>query len=148
MRNIRYLLDTNVISELIKLPPNKHVMKWLHSTGLNNCYISVITLGEISKGVAKLHDSHSRDVILQWLEEELPQQFEGRILDIDASISNKWGDLVSVNKTPEMDAFIAASALVHGITLVTRNTKDFQNIEDLELVNPWHVSHYDNHADV
>jgi|JI10StandDraft_1071094.scaffolds.fasta_scaffold136671_5 predicted nucleic acid-binding protein len=139
IKPFRFLLDTNVISETVRLSPNKYVAQWLCTTNLNNCYLSVVTLGEIRKGVVKLRDDERKQALLKWLEDDLPNQFDGRIIEIDKDIANKWGHVMSVYKTPQIDALLAASALERGFALATRNTKDFINIPELELVNPWMV---------
>lgn len=132
-----YLLDTNVISETIKKNPDKKVLAWLDQVGITHCSLSVITLGEIRKGVEKIEDSKKKQKIIQWFEIYLVKAFEGRIIKIDRQVANKWGYITSKTNLPAIDALIAASSLVHNQKLVTRNVKGFQNVPGLEIVNPW-----------
>ncbi len=136
---MNYLLDTNVISELVKSIPNQNVLKWIDSTDEEKLYLSVITLGEIRKGVTGIHDPLRQKKISQWLEVELPNYFEDRILNIDIKIADIWGQLQSRNKghtLPAIDGLIAATAKTHDLTLVTRNTKDFIHTS-IQIINPW-----------
>ena len=132
-----YLLDTNVISETIKKNPNENVIQWLSAIDADQYYLSVVSLGEIRKGVEKLTDLQKKQKIVQWLEIDLVKQFQGRIISIDPSIADKWGYLCSLFPIPAIDALIAASAIVYNLKLVTRNTKDFDKVLGLELINPW-----------
>lgn len=132
-----YLLDTNVISETIKKAPNKHVITWLLGLDGKKFFLSVLTLGEIRKGVEKLQDPSRKQKIIQWLENDLLDKFQGRIIPIDARVADKWGYLCASKNFPAVDSMIAASALVYNFKLVTRNTKDFLGIDSLELINPW-----------
>ncbi len=101
-------------------------------------YLSVLTLGEIRKGVEKLVESTAKkQKITQWLELDLVELFYGRIIHIDAIISDKWGYISFLKNRPAIDGLIAASAIVHNYKLVTRNVKDFEGIPGLELINPW-----------
>jgi len=134
-----FLLDTNVISELVKSQPNPYVVDWINSVDNTTLYITVLTLGEIRKGIAKIDDKISHEKISKWLEYELPDYFSERILIIDAKVADKWGQLQSNNNgytLPVIDGLIAATALVHDLKLVTRNTKDFINTS-VQLINPW-----------
>jgi predicted nucleic acid-binding protein len=134
-----YLLDTNVISELVKQIPTQSVVNWVDAIDNSELYISVITLGEIRKGVAGIKNIERQEKIFHWLEFALPAYFEQRILNIDAKVADMWGRLQRKNKghiLPAIDGLIAATAHVHGLKLVTRNTKDFIN-SSIELINPW-----------
>lgn len=132
-----YLLDTNIISEAIKKSPNKKVIDWLSTLDSQKLFLSVLTLGEIRKGIEKLEDQAKKQKIIQWLEIELIEKFRDRIIMIDPIISDKWGYLTSLNNMPAIDALIAASAIVFNYKLVTRNVKDFRGITGLEIINPW-----------
>lgn len=132
-----YLLDTNVISEIIKKESDKNVIHWLESINIQKLFLSVITLGEIRKGIEKLHDDAKKQKIRNWLEQDLLEKFYGRIINIDASVADKWGYIISAKNIPAIDGLIAASALVHNFKLVTRNIKDFEEIIGLEIINPW-----------
>ena len=132
-----YLLDTNVISEMVKRSPSQKVLTWLSSIDINNFCLSVLTLGEIRKGVERLSDSSQKQKIIQWLEIDLPKRFIGRFIAIDERVAEKWGFISSKISIPAIDALLAASAIVHNLKLVTRNTKDFAAISGLEKINPW-----------
>ncbi len=134
-----YLLDTNVLSELVKQTPSPSVLSWVDSVDNEALYISVITIGEIRKGVAGIQNVERQDKISHWLEVELPAYFEDRILIIDAKIADRWGRLQSKNQgyiLPAIDGLIAATAHVFGLTLVTCNTKDFIHTP-IKIINPW-----------
>lgn len=133
-----YLLDTNVISELIKMTPNEHVIAWVNRVAEFDLYLSAITIGELRKGVEKLDKSNKKTRLLFWLEQDLIERFADRILNIDVAVAERWGRLlVQTKKTlPAIDSLIAATALHHDLCLVTRNVDDF-NIPTLELFNPW-----------
>ena len=136
---MNFLLDTNVISELVKSIPNQNVLKWIDSVDEEKLYLSVITIGEIRKGVAGIQDSTRQKKISQWLEVDLPNYFEDRILNIDIKIVDIWGQLQSKNKAytlPAIDGLIAATAKTHDLALVTRNTKDFIQTS-IQILNPW-----------
>jgi toxin FitB len=133
-----YLLDTNVISELVKPKPNQNVIKWFHEIDNNSLFISVLTLGEIRAGVEKLAEPKRREKLLQWLEYDLPNWFENRLLPINNNIADRWGRLQAISRKtlPAIDSLLAATALTYDLKLVTRNSKDF-NFPFLEIANPW-----------
>lgn len=135
---MKYLIDTNVISELVKATPNNEVYLWFNSIPNSDLYLSVLTLGEIRKGVSKIQDASKREKIRIWLEYDLPTWFNGRILSIDIDIANRWGVLQNqCNKPlPTIDSLIAATALHFDLIMVTRNIQDFQ-YPGLEVLNPW-----------
>ena len=132
------LFDTHVVSELAKQEPNPRVAEWLTKLNGENIYISVITLGEIRKGIDSLADGRRQRQLTQWLERDLLTQFEGRILNVDGRIADLWGRLGAKAKRPlpAIDALIAATALAHKLKLVTRNTRDF-DYPGLAVINPW-----------
>lgn len=132
-----YLLDTNAISEIIKPSPNKEFIQWLYSIPKSKLCLSVITIGEIRKGIEKLEDSLRKQKIISWLEIDLIKEFNNRIIDIDKNIADKWGYLCAITNIPAIDGLIGATALVHDLKLVTRNIKDFLPIIGLEIINPW-----------
>ena len=134
-----YLLDTNVISETIKKSPNQKVLNFLMSIDADKFSLSVITLGEIRKGVEKLQDQSKKQKIIHWLEVDLVDRFYGRLINIDPEVADKWGYISSINNIPAIDALIAASAIVHNHKLITRNVKDFESINGLEIINPWNT---------
>ena len=133
-----YLIDTNVISELIKIKPDKKVINWFDTVPDRELYLSVLTIGEIRKGLVKVNNDAKRETIRAWLDYELMTWFSDRILPIDQHVANKWGLLqAQVNKTlPAIDSLIAATALHSDLIIVTRNTKDF-DIISLETINPF-----------
>jgi toxin FitB len=133
-----YLLDTNVISELVRPKPEKKVLGWFGCIPNEALNISVLTLGQIRKGVAKLPDSPRKEKLSLWLEIELPAWFGNRILTIDQFVADKWGQLQAVAKKPlpAIDSLIAATALYHDLRLVTRNKADFK-FPSLHVVCPW-----------
>ena len=133
-----YLIDTCALSELRRPKPDENVIRWFEETAQNGLYLSVLTLGEIRKGVESLKDIRRRDKIMNWLEHELPIWFEDRILPIDAGVADEWGHLLAKagRSIPAIDSLIAATALHHRLTIVTRNVSDF-NYADLNVFNPW-----------
>lgn len=135
---MNYLLDTNVVSEMVRSKPNKKVMNWFDEIPDDALHISVLTLGEIRKGVETVSDKSKKEKLRVWLEQELPDWFSNRILGVDQNIADTWGRLQSVsrNPLPAIDSLIAATAINFNLALVTRNTKDF-NLAMLEIINPW-----------
>jgi len=136
-----FLLDTNVISELVKLKPERRVTSWVEATDEALLYLSVLTLGEIRKGVAMLPQTKRRTQIESWLEAGLSVRFAGRILAIDAAIADRWGVLsraahLKGTSLPVTDGLLAATALHHNLTLVTRNTRDV-SATNVSTFNPW-----------
>ena len=132
-----YLLDTNVISETMRAKPNPIVLDWLSSIDIRKFYLSVLSLGEIRKGVEKLEDIKRKQKIIQWLEIDLKKIFADRIITVDSIVADKWGYICAQANVPAVDSLLGASALVHNLKLVTRNVIDFKAISGLEIVNPW-----------
>jgi len=135
---VSYLIDTCVLSELRKRRPHPGVIAWIESRPATSLYISVLTLGEIRKGIERLADGERKFSLLDWLETELPRFFVGRIVPIDFEVADRWGRLVAKagRSLPTIDSLLAATALVHDLVLVTRNVKDF-SYAALKIVNPW-----------
>ncbi len=138
---MNYLLDTCVISELLKPRPSQKVVTWIDSIEEEKLYISVITIGEFEKGISKLPSSSKKDRISDWLNEDLLIRFKGRILDLDVNTLIKWGQMVANlenqgRKIPAVDSLITATVLQHDLCLVTRNIQDFQNC-GIKILNPW-----------
>jgi predicted nucleic acid-binding protein len=133
-----YLIDTNILSELRRHEPNTGVTEWFAQRPAITLYVSVLTLGEIRKGIDMLPDNDRKFALLDWLEVDLPSFFIGRILTVDANVADRWGRLIAQvgHPTPAIDSLLAATALHHGLKLVTRNTRDFEFI-GLEVINPW-----------
>ena len=138
---MKYLLDTNVVSELRKSNGNTKVKAFIRNIHNENLYISVVTIGEVAIGIKKLDNRKKSAELTVWLENGLMGWFENRILPIDVDTMLQWGNLqLHVKRTlPIMDSLIAATALADGLTLVTRNTKDFADCKDLLLINPWEL---------
>lgn len=133
-----YLIDTCALSELRRPKPDENVIRWFEETAQHGLYISVLTLGEIRKGVETLPDIRRRDKIISWLEHELPAWFEDRILSIDAGVADEWGHLLAKagRSVPAIDSLIAATAVHHRLTIVTRNVTNF-DYAGLDVFNPW-----------
>lgn len=135
---MNYLVDTNVLFELRRPQPEPQVVAWFERTGRRALYLSVLTLGEIRKGIDKLPVGARRDALDSWLAQELPLYFSGRLLPLDAAIADEWGRLCAraPRPLPAIDGLLAATALRHGMGLVTRNTRDFEDL-GLQVINPW-----------
>lgn len=135
-----FLLDTNAISEWQKPRPNPGVTAWMASADEQTLCLSVVTLAELRFGVERMADGSRRRRYERWLEHELPSRFEGRILAVNQGIADGWGRIVALcasNGTPisAIDGFLAATAQVHHLTLVTRNVRHFTVLAD--VFNPW-----------
>jgi predicted nucleic acid-binding protein len=138
---MNYLLDTNVISELISKQANKKVAEWLDGLDPNTVYLSVITIGEIRKGIEKLPDSKRKDKVREWLETDLLIRFQGRVLEITIEVMLAWGALTrrlenEGRPITAIDSLIAAIALQGNYCLVTRNEFDFRHT-GVTMINPW-----------
>lgn len=142
VRSSGYLLDTNVISELMKPRPNRRAAEWVAATPEELMYLSVITIGEIRKGIDLLAEDEPRRAALQsWLDRDLRVRFAGRLLAFDDGVAERWGQLEALAKRqrvtlPTIDAQLAATALHHGLTFVTRNTADIRPT-GVPVFNPW-----------
>ena len=138
-----FLLDTNVISELVKPKPDSRVTAWVDSVDENLLYLSVLTLGEIRKGVALLQDASRRVTLEAWLDSELALRFAHRILPIDQVVADRWGKMaarasMAKSPLPTIDGLLAATAADHDLTLVTRNIRDVA-VTGVPVFNPWAV---------
>lgn len=136
-----FLLDTNVVSEWVKPRPDRGVIRWLSETDEDRVFISVVTLAEIRHGIELLTESVRRRRLDEWLRDELPQRFEGRVLAVDRSIADSWGKVMARSQAAgrpvgAIDGFIAATAHALDLTLVTRNVGDFEAVVS-DIVNPW-----------
>ena len=132
-----YLVDTNVLSELRRKQPQPEVVAWFAQRPRQTLYLSVLTLGEIRKGIERLEAARQQP-LLDWLEVELPNYFLGRLLAVDAHTADRWGRLLASagRPLPAVDSLLAATALQNDLTLVTRNTADFVGT-GVRLINPW-----------
>jgi len=136
-----YLIDTCCISELVKKKPDPNVVKWFTDQDELSMYLSVITFGELRKGIEKLPDSKKKKELNQWVKEDLNHRFKNRILNINMEVVNKWGEILATaekngNPLPAIDSLIAATAQVHDLSIVTKNTQDMEG-SGVEVINPW-----------
>jgi predicted nucleic acid-binding protein len=136
-----FLLDTNIPSEMTRPYPEQSVIRWLEDANDDLLYISVITLGEVLKGIAALPESRHRRKLQKWLNGTLRPWFQGRILPVNEPIAERWGSMAGNRKLQGMplkveDGLIAATALEHGLTVVTRNVKDFKGL-NIPIFSPW-----------
>lgn len=140
-----FLIDTNVLSEYNRpAGPDPGVKRWLEETDRSSQYASVLTLAEIRKGIELLAEGKRRRHLEQWLKDDLEAWFSGRILPVDRDVATHWTALVvhgvrTGKPLPAIDSLIAATALAHGLTVVTRNSRDFENA-GVETFNPWENS--------
>lgn len=138
---MKYLLDTCIISEFTKPSPEPKVVDLISFENEENLFLSVLTLGEIHKGIAKLPDSKKKKELANWVETDLKKRFAGRIIKITEEIACHWGDILGQSekagrKIPVIDGLLAATAIKKGLTLVTRNIKDVVNC-GCKILNPW-----------
>jgi predicted nucleic acid-binding protein len=136
-----FLVDTNVLSEAVRTKPEPRVLDWIGAADETLLYLSVLTLGEIRKGLALLPQGKRRTRIEAWLDVEVQSRFAGRILPITSAVADRWGLLTAearkkVRPLATIDALLAATALEHNFTIVTRNIRDFRDTHVL-LLNPW-----------
>jgi toxin FitB len=126
------------LSELRRRQADTRVVAWFQARPRQSLYLSVLSLGEIRKGVERLADKARQQSLLDWLEVELPNYFLGRLLAVDVHTADRWGRLLGQagSPLPAIDSLLAATALQHDLTLVTRNTRDFEGL-GLSLINPW-----------
>lgn len=137
---MKFLLDTCVISELVRTMPDSKVMAWFEHQDELALGISVLTLGEIRKGISKLASGSKKDRLAQWLD-QLAERFEQRILPIDTAIAMKWGELSDIcdfkaTPLPVIDGLLAATAICHHLKIVTRSVSDMEKT-GVQMVNPW-----------
>ena len=136
-----FLLDTNVVSEWRRPCPDPGVIRWLEEFNDDQCFISVVTIAELRHGIIRMAQGLRRRQLDLWVTEELISRFETRILSVDLAVAATWGHVVARTQAQgrsiePMDAFIAATAECHGLTLVTRNVKDFEFL-GIRVFNPW-----------
>lgn len=138
---MRYLLDTSVLSEPVRPKPDAGVKRWFAEHEDASLYVSVLTLGEIHKGIVRLADQARRDALQNWLDSELTRRFHGRLLTVDADVAAEWGRMAGRaasqgSALPVIDGLLAATAAVHHLTVVTRNVRDFERC-GVAVYNPW-----------
>ncbi len=136
-----FLLDTSVVSELVKKNPHDRVLDWIGGQDEALLFLSVLTLGELEKGIAKLPASARKTRLLSWVRRDLAERFGNRLLPIDMHVAARWGQLAGESERrgrplPVIDSLLAATALVHGLQMVTRNIEDFQRC-GVAYVDPW-----------
>jgi len=136
-----YLLDTNCLSEMVRVKPEPRLVAWMESTDEEMLHLSVLTLGEIRKGLSGIAQGRRRTHLETWLELDLKARFSGRILPIDAAVADRWGLLSTSARRrgtplPVIDGLLAATALHYNLTVVTRNAGDFVNAQ-VQVLNPW-----------
>jgi toxin FitB len=137
-----FLLDTNVVSELRKVRSGKAdpgLAAWASGTSSGRLFVSAITLHELEHGVllAERRDRHQGAVLRRWLDHSVMTAFDQRVVGVDATVARRAAALHVPDPAPFRDALIAASALVHGMTLVTRNVRDFDRFDGLDVLDPW-----------
>jgi hypothetical protein len=138
---MRYLLDTCIISELIKKSPHKNVLTWIETQDEENLFLSVITIGEIEKGIVKLLEPDRKRKLEIFLSKDILERFGDRLLSVHVNVAKKWGEILGVcerggTPIPVVDALIAATAFVYDCTVVTRDTKDMKKSK-VEILDPW-----------
>jgi toxin FitB len=134
-----YLLDTNVVSETRRLRADRGVTEFIDATRTQRRFISVLTLGELRKGLAtrRRSDPAAADALAVWVQ-TIETGFADRILPVDSAIAVLWGQLSASRSLPVVDTLIAATALIHDLTLVTRNVRDMVST-GVDVLNPWHA---------
>lgn len=137
---MNYLIDTCILSELVKPHPNRKVIEWLNDTPNERLFLSVITIGEIRKGLTNLPDSKKKAILTNWLN-TLREDYQNRIYEINLTVAENWGIIQgsadkSGNPIASVDSLIAAVAYTYNLTLVTRNEKDFAP-SNVPILNPW-----------
>jgi len=138
---VSFLLDTAVVSELVRKSPSAAVLKWIDGQDESALYLSVLTIGELEKGVARLPASVRRTRLQSWVRRDLAERFGARLLPIDTRTAARWGAISGESEKrgtplPVIDCLIAATALVHGLAVATRNVGDFERC-GVTCVNPW-----------
>jgi tRNA(fMet)-specific endonuclease VapC len=138
---VNFLLDTCVISEVVSKRPNLSVLHWIDSVDPDRIYLSVVTIGEIQKGIEKLRDLGKKEALATWLKDDLLVRFRDRLAVLDLGTFLQWGNLIGRLETqgtpmPAMDSLIAATALHGPFMLVTRNEDDFLRA-GVQILNPW-----------
>jgi predicted nucleic acid-binding protein len=136
---LNYLLDTNVASEIRKSNCNIQVRRFIDSRDQTTFFISAISIGEISYGIERLPPGEKKTRFAYFLDIQIPDWFEDRIIPVDGEIMREWGKICArIGRTlPLLDSLIAATAAARSLTVLTRNTRDFEDIEELLLLNPW-----------
>lgn len=134
---MKYLLDTNILSEGRKKQPEAKLVKWMKQADADSLFVSVLTIGELTKGIElrRRHDPAAANALMHWLD-GLEQLFSSHIIGIDEKIAIAWGRMNAKRPYPVIDSLLAATALVYDMTLVTRNVKDIHDA-GVSYFNPW-----------
>jgi predicted nucleic acid-binding protein len=138
---MRYLLDTCVLSELVSAKPSRKVIRWVDGQNEHGLHLSILTMGELYKGIAKLPASSKKTRLEAWVDGELQERFRDRILAIDDPVARVWGDIQGTaerlgHRMPVIDSLIAATALTHDLIVVTRNPRHI-TASGVDVHNPW-----------
>jgi len=138
---VNYLIDTCVVSELIKDKPDRRVAKWVDGCDEESLYLSVLTIGEIQKGIARLGSGARKSLLQKWLDSDLRQRFLGRVLPVSEAVLVAWGNIQGKAEAagaplPTIDGLLGATAIVHHCAIVTRNENDLA-ATGAEIINPW-----------
>lgn len=141
---MRYLIDTNVLSEPTRPRPNSAVLRWTESQPRDALAVSTVSLGEVRKGLDLLAPGNRRAALDQWLKRVIHEQFRGRVLSVSKDIALTWGRLMAADQKrgrelPVVDGLLLATAAVNGLTIVTRNERDFVD-RGVPVFNPWPAS--------
>jgi toxin FitB len=136
-----FLLDTNCVSELVRARPERRLVEWIEAADESLLYLSVLTRGEIRKGLAGISQGKRRTLLEVWLEVDLQTRFSGRILPIDWPVTDRWGLIAGQARSkglslPIVDGLLAATAVHYNLTVVSRNANDFRNAQ-VPVLNPW-----------
>ena len=137
---MKVLLDTCIISDIYRAHKTEGLKDALHAIGEDNCFVSVVTLGEISNGVHQLSEGKKKNDLLHWVE-QFETKYGDRLLPITAEVARTWGELTAKAKAtamniPAPDGLIAATALCHGLSVMTENVKDFEPT-GVQVINPY-----------
>ena len=138
---MNYLVDTCVLSEVVRETPNKKVLEWLSQTPESSLFVSVLTFGEFHKGIEKLPASKKKDRLHKWVNSDLRERFKNRILDVEILAATAWGKIQGEAESegkpmPSIDGLIAATAIANDLVVVTRNVKDMAQ-SGVAILNPW-----------
>ena len=130
-----------IVSEPARPKPNRGVLEWLEQVSIAELAVSVLTVGEIQRGISRMPAGKRKQALQEWLERGFAAQFEGRLLPIDADVAVKWGELMAegdriARPLPTIDGLLLATAAVHGMSIVTRNVGDFAE-RGVPLINPY-----------